>query len=91
MKVHVSRDGLAKLPHVGEQLSLELAGPGRSWLEPWGGKSPRGLTKAFERFSLRASPAGGPIRNASRPSDKEQEELVQLLLPFLIKDGVNHG
>ena len=31
--------------------------------EPWGGKSPRVLTRAFETFSLGAHPPGGPIRN----------------------------
>ena len=44
---------------VGEQLELELAGPGLVWREPWEGKSPRALTRAAETFSLRALPAGG--------------------------------
>ncbi len=53
-------DGVVRRPsRIGDQLELELAGPGRAWLEPWEGKSPRGLTKTAQKFSLGAPPAGG--------------------------------
>ncbi len=45
----------------GEQYELFVP----MWVvEPWGGKSPRVLTRAWEKFSLGAHPPGGLIRNA---------------------------
>ncbi len=49
------------LPRVGDQLELwtpeeYAAMPARL---PWKGKWPRGLTKAYKRFSLGALPRGG--------------------------------
>ncbi len=64
---------------VGEQLELELAGPGRSWNEPWAGKSPRVLTKVSQVFSLGAPPLGG-LPRMSRPADDERSSCVQLEL-----------
>ena len=70
-------------PRVGDQLELELAGPGRAWVEPWGGAAPRGLTKAFEKFSFGAPPTGGLRGNAQTCSDEERPQLeIQLGLPF---------
>ncbi len=73
-----------KHSRIGEQLELELAGPGRAWREPWEGKSPRVLTRTFKTFSLRALPAGGlPGDEALAAWKTKQEELrMQLLLPF---------
>ena len=43
-----------------EQLNLEL---GDARLEiPWGGLSPRELTRCGKLFSFEASPTGGPIQ-----------------------------
>ena len=52
---------LVVLPPVGSQLELELDDTLLEGLvvEPWGGRSPRELTAAFERFSLGALPRGG--------------------------------
>ncbi len=44
-------------PRVGDQLGLELVDPAKGRSEPWGGRSPRSLTRAFEMFSLGAHPA----------------------------------
>ncbi len=74
--------GLA-LPLDGDQFELELAGPGRAWQEPWEGKSPRGLTKCAEKFSLGAPPTGG-LHGVIKvcPKDSQRELAVQLSLPF---------
>jgi len=83
------REARVASPPNSDQLELELAGPGRAWLEPWLGKSPRSLTDGFKRFRLEPLPAGGPIGSdlARQISDEEQEELAgQLLLPFA-KEG----
>ena len=50
---------LRQCSHIGDQLELELAGPGRVWREPWEGMSPRALTKVAQMLSLGAPPAGG--------------------------------
>ncbi len=71
------------IPRVGEQLELELAGPGRAWREPWWGMNPRVLTRAFQTFSLGAPPAGGLHADASVIcTEINQEQRLQLLLPF---------
>jgi len=49
---------------MGEQLELELFGPGLPFREPWGGRSPRELTRAYILFSLRALPPGGVMEDA---------------------------
>ena len=46
------------LPTEGDQLELALAGPGLAWREPWGGRSPRGLTKQAQVIRLEPLPAG---------------------------------
>jgi len=73
---------VVQLPHVSEQLELELAGPGRAWYEPWGGKSPRGLTKAAKRVSLVALPARGLREYEYRRPEREYLQLeLQLEAP----------
>jgi len=68
---------------IGEQLELELAGPGRAWREPWEGKSPRVLTKTFERFSLGAPPTGGLHADDTLCTGLEEQQLeFELLFPF---------
>jgi len=76
---------------IGDQLELELAGAGRVWREPWGGRNPRGLTKSAEMFSLRAPPAGGLHADASvcpvlSEAPAEQLELFPLGL-LEVKNG----
>ncbi len=69
---------------IGEQLELELLGVGRAWREPWGGRSPRGLTKAVETFSVSRIPPGGPRPDADYrdlPTEGEGPN-EQLGLPF---------
>ncbi len=71
-------------PRVGDQLELELAGPGRAWYEPWGGRSPRVLTKAVNSFSLGALPLAGLRGNdllAGLHEDNASAD-IQLELPF---------
>jgi len=46
-------------PPVGEQLELDLPNTRYRGWEPWEGVTPRGLTRAFVKFSLGAHPAGG--------------------------------
>ena len=72
-------------PHVGDQLELELAGPGRAWLEPWGGLSPRVLTRTFKIFRLEATPPGGStcsVGSEGPPTQFKGSSVVQLELPF---------
>ncbi len=66
-----------KSPRVGAQLELELAGPGLAWREPWGGVSPRGLTKMAQTVSLGAYPTRG-LRDVITCSDQEWRSSVQL-------------
>ena len=46
-------------PRVGDQWELGLAGGGRAWSEPWGGRSPRELTRISMSRTLRELPPGG--------------------------------
>ncbi len=70
------RRSLAERDHVmHQQLELQLG-------EPWGGYSPRVLTKAFLARRLRAEGMGRLDQDASHVGDIEEEELGQLLLPF---------
>ena len=81
-------------PRVGDQLEFELAGLGRMWREPWSGRSPRGLTKVAQKFSLRALPAGGLLQDAASLHGGDQEELVpegQLLFPFAFDGRIRYG
>jgi len=73
-------------PRVGDQLELGLAGPGRAWLEPWGGASPRVLTRTFKKFSLRAPPTGG-LRDNDRVLHGYEEELPLQLELFPLEVG----
>ncbi len=69
--------------HIGDQLELGLddVRP-RIQEEPWGGRSPRELTKAWITFSLEARRASGSNRNVSCEGLKFIGELreAQLLL-----------
>ena len=70
---------------IGEQLELDLAGPGRPWLEPWEGRSPRSLTKASQMFKLSAIPPGGAATKRGfreQPAPEKRLQLEQLELPF---------
>ncbi len=51
--------------------------------EPWGGKSPRVLTRAFVAFSLVREGMGRLDQDASHVGDVRVRE-VQLDLPFLL-------
>ena len=73
----IREDGVASPPD-GDQLELELAGPGRAWLEPWEGMSPRALTGAFKRFSVDALPAGGLPEDVTLAAQNEERFSVQL-------------
>ncbi len=74
---------MRKTPRVGEQLELELHDCRSSSSAPWGGQSPRELTGAFKRFSLKALPAPGLREVACLPARNEELQLVvQLELPF---------
>jgi len=89
LEVRLVRSGAVRRPpRIGDQLSLELAGPGREWSEPWGGKSPRVLTQAWKRFSLGAPPTGGLHGDEKVCTDYELEALGQGLFPFMGFDGI---
>jgi len=60
-----------------EQLELDLR-------LPWGGLSPRVLTRASEAFRFGPEGMGRLDLDASRAGEITQEELGQLLLPFVI-------
>ena len=50
--------------HDCNQLELELSDERvAKTIVVWEGRSPRVLTKAFQKFSLGAHPPGGPIQN----------------------------
>ena len=75
-------------PRIGDQLELDLCGAGRPWLEPWGGRSPRVLTKTFEMFKLSAIPPGGAAArcdNREQPAPEKRLQLEQLELPFSLE------
>ena len=55
------------VPMNSDQLKLTL----EDVRAPWGGLSPRELTRAFEMFSVDASPAGGPIPGVSKKGQLE--------------------
>jgi len=75
-------------PHVGEQLELVLDDV-RS-VVVWGGQSPRVLTKAYEKFSLGAPPAGGLHGMNKSAHDVEGASHPEALLLFL-KEAKRHG
>jgi len=54
-----------KQTHVGDQFQLDL----RDRRAPWGGQSPRFLTKAHAKFSLAADGASRSIQDAPRVVD----------------------
>ena len=66
-------------PRVGDQLELDLAGPGRAWIEPWGGVSPRLLTKMAKMIRVDPLPAPG-LRElfAACMADSTQLDLFEL-------------
>ncbi len=68
-------------PHVGDQMELELAGPGRAWLEPWGGRKPRELTRGGSLCNL-AGPSPGGL-HADAWSEGEEERSSDQLDLFL--------
>ena len=69
-------------PRDGDQFELELSGPGRAYYEPWGGKSPRVLTRVAKAVSLGAHPPGGlPAKETAARTEVQLHE-EQLLLPF---------
>ncbi len=72
-------------PRVGDQLELELAGPGRPWYEAWGGRAPRGLTKGARMISVARTPPGGSAWG--RPIGDICKDILlqlgQLELPFV--------
>ena len=86
----VSR-GWKRPSRIGEQLELELAGPGRAWLEPWEGRDPRGLTKTAKKFSLRAPPTGGLHADEKLSAESERVSCLQLALPFGFDKEDDHG
>ena len=49
---------------ISEQLELEL--DDARLMIPWGGRSPRTLTKCGKLFMLRAAPTGGAIVDANQ-------------------------
>jgi len=63
-------------PVVLEQLELQLG-------EPWGGRSPRVLTRAFEAFSFRAEGMGRLNEDARCEGKVRGGE--QLLLPLFLR------
>jgi len=64
------------------QLRLELGDfPGAGLALPWGGQSPRVLTRAFAAFSFRREGMGRLSRDASHVGEDKLREL-QLELPF---------
>ena len=69
---------------VSDQLELDLAGPGRPWLEPWGGRRPRYLTRLSLKSTLSATPPGGSAWG--RPTADICKDILlqlhQLELPF---------
>ncbi len=67
---------------VAGQLELDLG-------MPWGGRSPRGLTRAYKTFRFRPEGMGPLNGDASHAGDIEQEELGQLVLPSVV--GVRYG
>jgi len=75
MKSSEGRAARRRPSRKGEQLELELAGPGLVWLEPWEGKSPRTLTGAYKRFSLGAPPARGLPDDEKLAAQNEQVPL----------------
>ncbi len=79
--------GRGAATHVGEQLELELGGPGLLWREPWDGKSVRGLTKAAKMFSLGAPPAGGLRGDDCSCVDRSGGQLRQQLAFSFFEGG----
>ncbi len=75
--------GAGKVPPVLAQLELELAGPGRVFIEPWGGLDPRLLTRSHKMFSLGASPAGGLPENENGCPRISEPSCVQLGFSFM--------
>ena len=73
---------------VGEQLTLSLDDVRSQSLEPWEGRSPRELTKAWKTFKLSAIPPGGSaskrdVRGSAQ--DKGCSDPEQLLLFLEVK------
>ena len=67
------------------QLELELGDlPGAGKDLPWGGRSPRGLTKASKAFSFRREGMGRLNEDASHVGDIDLETLGQRLLPLML-------
>ena len=58
-------------PPDGDQLELRLPGILRMSEMPWGGQSPRVLTSAYARFTLKAQAA----KSVSDSADSEQYDL----------------
>ncbi len=69
---------MGTLLHEGDQLELELAGPGLAWREPWGGVAPRVLTRTFVKFSLGAHTPGGSATGYESRSEVKGSSAVQL-------------
>ncbi len=57
-----------RTPRVGAVIQLELALHDKRVQIPWEGRSPRGLTRAFERFNL--TPQGAPLYGRSGDCDQ---------------------
>jgi len=73
-------------PRVGGQLELWPVDPGHNVLnEPWGGRSPRDLTKGAKVVSLEALPPGG-LRQGDNfggpPAQLQRLRLEQPELPL---------
>ncbi len=56
---------------IGDQLELGLPGLVDPARQPWGGRSPRELTAAYERFKLKAQ----AVKSVSDSVDPEQYDL----------------
>ena len=73
-------------PTKSDQLDLWPVDTGRAGRVPWGGVSPRTLTKAFNSFSLGALPPGG-LRGGQEKrevlQEKKESSSIQLEL-FLL-------
>ncbi len=68
---------------IGEQLNLWSYGDTRVERAPWGGRSPRGLTRASRAFSFRREGMGRLCGSEmDECGDIDMEQLGQLLLPF---------